>query len=102
MAPWWAVGVEVALELVAHVVGLAVVEAKVCAELCAADLTHIRDHTNAKVQSMQHVVRNPTSPLGVGGLERFLFQPPPSPARGRGLPLPLPPPLGLDGAGREG
>ena len=58
MAPRWVVGVEVALELVVHVViGLAVVEANVGAESGFAGVTKIRDHTNAKVQSMQHVVR---------------------------------------------
>ena len=31
--------------------------------------------------------KNPTSPLGVGGLERFFFHLPSSPS-GRGLPLP--------------
>ena len=45
-------------------------------------------------------ISNPTSPLVVGGLRSFLFQPPSSPS-GRGLPLPLPPPLDLDGAFRE-
>eukprot|EP00959_Pyramimonas_sp_CCMP1952_P298621 6246198-Pyramimonas_sp.AAC.1 len=44
-------------------------------------------------------VGSPTSPLGVGGLERLLFQPQ-SPPSGKGLSPSLPPPLDLDGGSR--
>ena len=57
--------------------------------------------TCRRTASAASTARNPTSPLGVGGLDSFFFQPPSSPS-GRGLPLPLPPPLDLGGWVRDG
>ena len=46
---------------------------------------------------------NPSSPLGVGGLESVLFQPTPySPSGWGGTPPPFPHPLDLGGGCREG
>ena len=44
---------------------------------------------------------NPTSPLGVGGLGRFLFHPSLFPFGEGFTPPPLPPPLDLDGGFRD-